>query len=103
MARKKIYYLPGIISLIILPIICVLFLQNSHIFNKQNTIDINMYSDVSYENDSILYENAYKVRPDRNYTDIYLNGNEEEDRIKLNFFQLQMRQMIQDELCQNPN
>jgi len=39
-------------------------------------------------------ERDFDIHPQRNYFDICLNGNEKEDKIKLDFVQLQMRDLL---------
>ncbi|MFZ4796236.1 MAG: hypothetical protein ACOYMA_02010 [Bacteroidia bacterium] len=91
--HKKLYYTSGLISLLLLPILCVLYLQKTKVFEPEYAIELNMwYPEQAKSWREYGYD--YDVHPNRNFINIYLTGNEKEDRIKLDFVQLQLRDLV---------
>jgi hypothetical protein len=91
--HKKLYYTSGLISLLLLPILCVLYLQKTKVFEPEYVIELNMWTpDMS--DGWIRGGYNYYIHPQRNYINIDLTGNEKEDRTKLDFVQLQMRDLL---------
>ncbi len=93
--HKKLYYTSGIISLLFLPILCVLYLQKTKVFEPIYTIELNTWiPNLSEHWISQGYD--FYINPKRNYLNIYLNGNEKEDRTKLDFVQLYLRDLVKN-------
>lgn len=91
--HKKLYYTSGLISLLLLPILCVLYLQKTRVFERFYAIELNAWTpEMSKYAREAGYD--YNIHPQRNYLNIYLTGNEKEDRIKLDFVQLQLRDLV---------
>jgi hypothetical protein len=95
--RRKIYYVPGMITLIVLPILCYYYLLP---FKKDERI-LEVIFAAKYRPEFKNYPVARfdtsflsNPRTKRNYLDIRLNGDEKEDKIKLDFFRLRIREMI---------
>jgi hypothetical protein len=69
--------------------------QKTKVFEREYAIELNMWApDMS---DSWIrggYD--YYIHPQRNYINIDLTGNEKEDRTKLDFVQLQMRDLLKN-------
>lgn len=86
--RRKLYYPVGLLSLAILPMLCMWKLNSYHVFDDLRVLDVT-WSPKPEEIDSSLYP-IYRT-PNRMYIDINLTGNTEEDNIKLNFAQLEIR------------
>lgn len=91
--RKKIFYLPGLISLLLLPLLGGLYLQNE--FQKRNyrTIEINWWHPSWKEN----YRNQnyyYEIYPNRNYTTISLSQENLEKEKQLLEFRKQLKKLV---------
>ena len=93
--HKKLYYTSGLISLLLLPVLCVLYLQKTKVFEPIYTIELNTWiPNLSEHWISQGYD--FYINPKRNYLNIYLNGNEKEDRTKLDFVQLYLRDLVKN-------
>lgn len=86
--RKKIYYIPGIISLTILPFLFIHFADKELKANSIAVIPI-VLTDTNLPKKFPEVFKDYKETfpPKRNYTDIVLTGNLKDDGIKLEFAQ----------------
>lgn len=91
--HKKLYYTSGLISLLLLPILCVFYLQKTKVFESEYVIELNMWTPEQTKNWR-KYGYDYDIHPNRNFTNIYLTGNDKEDRTKLDFVQLQLRDLV---------
>jgi hypothetical protein len=93
--HRKIYYVPGMITLLVLPILCYYYLLP---FKKEERALEIVFAAKYYPHDrfTIRFDTSFLSKPryKRNYLDITLNGNETEDKIKLDFFRLRIREMI---------
>lgn len=92
---NKIYYVPGIISLILLPIVFNYFAKRE--INQLTVFAIPViWIDTTYiNNQGILFSGFNKqYPPKRKYTDIVFDGNQEEDEIKLAFAQIRIREIL---------
>lgn len=89
--RRKLYYPTGLLSLALLPMLCMWTLKKYHVFDDLRVLVIT-WPERFKGADSSFYP-IYKT-PDRVYLDINLTGNSEEDNIKLDFAQLEIRSMI---------
>jgi hypothetical protein len=95
--HRRIYYVPGMISIILLPVMCYYYLAP---FKKdERVLEIvfaNKY-EPQYKN-TIRFDTRFLFDPQykRNYIDIKLNGNKKDDKIKLEFFQLKIREMMKE-------
>jgi len=89
--RRRQYYPTGMLSLALLPLLCMWTLNKYRVFDDLRVLEVN-WTPRSQDIDSSLHP-VYKT-PDRVYIDINLTGNTEEDNIKLDFAQLEIRSMI---------
>jgi hypothetical protein len=88
----KRFYIPGIISLAIIPFI---FYYYSHTLLKtlhQGVIPVYWYDPELSKNNPEVFSGEYP--PKRNYIDITLTGNNQDDSIKLNFSQIRLRELL---------
>lgn len=69
-----------------LPVFCIYYFYQNHAFDKLSAMQI-----VSPTLDDM---NSYVWLPDINYIDITLTGNDKDDKVKLAYTQLQVRQLI---------
>jgi len=91
--HKKLYYTSGMISLLLLPILCVLYLQKTKVFEHLYVIEINTLTPELIKNWREQGRN-FDIHPKRNFINICLTGNDKEDRTKLDFVQLQLRDLV---------
>jgi hypothetical protein len=93
--RKKIYYIPGIISLIILPTAFLYFAEIEIRRSNIRTIPI-VWADTAFlnkEDDAFGSFNGH-FPPTRNYTDIVITGKQLDDETKLAFAQIRIREIL---------
>jgi hypothetical protein len=93
--HKRIYYIPGVISLAIIPITFILF-ANRAIKQKASTVLSIVFGDTSFPK---KFPQAFKryngnFPPKRDYIDINLTGDNQTDKIKLDFAQIRIREML---------
>lgn len=91
--HKKLYYTSGLISLLLLPVLCVVYLQKTKVFEPEYAIEFNMWTPDQAKSWR-EYGYDYDIHPNRNFINIYLTGNDKEDRTKLDFVQLQLRDLV---------
>jgi hypothetical protein len=93
--RKKIYYVSGIISLTILPILFIYFANREISSRTVGVIPIvvaNTNLPKKFPDLFKDYKGAFP--PNRHYVDIILTGNEKTDRAKLDFAQVKIRETL---------
>ncbi|MFC0516798.1 hypothetical protein ACFFGT_21505 [Mucilaginibacter angelicae] len=90
--HKPISYAPGLISLVLLPVFCMLFLYQHKVFTPRNCIDVVMF-DPSWPQ---LYPSKYQFKfpPERSYINVNLTGNTGSDKSLLDFARLEIRGML---------
>ncbi|TCC94437.1 hypothetical protein EZ428_06600 [Pedobacter frigiditerrae] len=82
--RTKIFYPAGLISLTLLPILCIWNLNNQKAFEKIGALEVAYF----YHNELEEYSNLQSFKElisSRNYTDIEFSGNEKGDNIILEY------------------
>jgi hypothetical protein len=89
---KKIYYISGIISLTILPIIFIHYAHKA-IRDKTPTSITVFFADSNYIKSHVWLVNRH-LPPKRNYSEIVINGNNLNDKIKLDFTQVRIREIF---------
>lgn len=91
--RRKIYYFPGLISLVLLPLLCCIYVQNE--FQKRNyrLIEVNWWNPSWKENmPKGLY--PFEIYPTRNYLTINLSTENLEKGKQLATFQQNLKKLI---------
>jgi hypothetical protein len=96
--QRRLYYVPGMISLIVLPIICYCYLIP---FKKEERVIEVVFAEKyrpENKNSLIRFDTSFLSHPKyrRHYLDIKLTGNPTDDKIKLDFFQLRIHDMIKE-------
>ena len=93
--REKIYYIPGIISLTILPFLFIHFADRELKEKSVGVIPL-VLADTNLPKKFPQAFKDYKgtFPPKRNYIDITFTGNETDDRIKLDFAQIKVREIL---------
>lgn len=84
MKSRRIYYVPGMISLIFLPILCVWYLEKNK--KIERCIEISYASKYDKISDYHRFDTSSLSLPEnkRVYTDIYLSGDESRNQIVFN-------------------
>ncbi len=89
--KKRLYYTSGIISLVLLPILCVWYLQKQKAFEKPRVLEINWWFNWNKHSDDFSFD----VHPERRFVEIKLTGDDNENIIRLNYSQLEVRKPIE--------
>jgi hypothetical protein len=88
--HRKIKYSAGMISLILLPIVCLSWLNYHKAFERKSFIDIAFYS--PEWNRNLSKELQFEFPPKRDYTVINLEGNNKNDKISLQYAHILLNQ-----------
>lgn len=90
---RHIFYTPGLISLLILPIICIAYLNKEKKPKEVHVIEINWWhSDWNEHLDLTQY--PFEIYPPREYFQINLLTKNSEKKTQLEFFQLEIRRLL---------
>ena len=93
--RKKIFYVPGIISLTIIPFVFTHFAQNAIKVRATTSLTIFMADTSLFSKFPELFVRFDgHIPPSRNYIDIIITGSNPDDEIKLDFARVRVREMI---------
>jgi hypothetical protein len=93
--RKPIIYPPGIISLVLLPVFCLIYLREHKAFVHYGTMDVAFWSPDWAKTFPPKYRNGYAL--DRKYLAINLDGDNANDKIRLDFARLEVRRITTSE------
>ncbi len=93
--KKHFIFPPGIISLLLLPILGIWQLNEFHVFDKFGLIEANYFFD-----DEPTCINL-KSHPEINYTSFHFNGDKSADRRNLDLAQLEIRRLTQSKSLKN--
>ncbi|WP_433779068.1 hypothetical protein [Flavobacterium anhuiense] len=83
--RKKIFYVPGMISLVLIPLFCICYFYKTNAFKDERCIDI------YFPEDSIIQNKFLPLK--RNYKIFRLNNLEIENKVSLNKLQFSLREL----------
>lgn len=83
--KRRFYYPVGLVSLIMLPTLCIWYLYSHKAFKKSRAIEVNWWSN-DWE--------KYNTFPKRNYSVINITSNDRNDKIKLDSAQFEIRKLI---------
>ena len=89
--KRKSYYTGGLISLIFLPIVCLLYVQKSNSFKKYYAFDVIRFNDEWFRN---YPEYKFKFPPDRHFQIVEISGNEIKANMQLDHTKTLIRKMI---------
>jgi hypothetical protein len=84
--RKKIVYVPGMISLVFIPLFCMIYFYKIDSFTVYGLLDITFADDKSFE--------QYKVPYLRRYNEFIFNGSKSIEDDKLNELQIFLRELV---------
>ena len=86
--RKKIFYVPGMISLIFIPLLCLVYFYRTDSFTVYGSLNL-VFSD-----DESFFE--YKVASLRRYKKFNLNGSKLKEQKNLNELQFFLRNLVKE-------
>jgi hypothetical protein len=96
---KKIYYIPGLISLIGLPVLCCIYFFQNYKQDRVLTVTFaSKYDQKKTEAYPHVFDTTFLSQPPsrRKYIDITLNGNKFDDEAKINFFRVRAREIVRN-------
>lgn len=97
----KIYYKPGIISLVILPFVFI-YLASNEIKRKTSFVLPLVLADTNYLKTIKAFKDYYNsFPPKRNYVDISFTGDINSDQIKIAFAQIKIREILKEKDYKN--
>jgi hypothetical protein len=92
--RRKIFYVPGTISLAFVPLLFIYFANKQQKEIPTSVISI-FWADTNYLKKNNFYGRLYNIFPaSRNYVEIKLTGNNKDDRAKLDFSRSRIREIL---------
>jgi hypothetical protein len=86
--HRKLFYVPGMISLVLLPLFCLYFFYSGKSFDKVRCVSIAM----SNERTVTEFELNNDISLTRDYKDFIFNGNLEKEKSNLKKFTLSLRE-----------
>jgi uncharacterized protein YktA (UPF0223 family) len=86
--NKKFYYSAGLISIILLPICCILYLKSIDAFTHYGSIDLYAWNGKDFKKETIQFLNSKKFKI------INLTGDSVSDKKKLNIAQKEIKKII---------
>ncbi len=91
---RKIFLIPGVISFVYLPFVLILYVLFRH-EPWPRTLDLIMISERTFKDHPDWFVDYHgHFPPQRNYVDIVLTGNQAYNKIRLDFAQLSIREII---------
>ncbi|WP_413666786.1 hypothetical protein ACEN9X_19890 [Mucilaginibacter sp. Mucisp86] len=90
--HKPITYVPGLISLVLFPMLCLMFLYQHKAFVHRGALNIAI---VDPDMDRLIAKKYHvKIPPERSYTNVNLTGNAMGDQSLLEFARFEIKSMI---------
>ncbi|OAZ04127.1 hypothetical protein [Flavobacterium succinicans] len=86
--NKKIYYSAGLISIILLPVFCLIYLKSIDAFTNYGSIDLYRWNGKDFKKETTQFLNSKKFKI------VNLTGNIDSDRAKLNIAQKDIKKII---------
>jgi hypothetical protein len=87
-SRTKIYYSAGLISIILLPIFCIIYLKNNDAFTNYGSIELQTWNGKDFEPEVTKFLNSKK------FSIVTLTGNLKSYEAKLNIAEKQIKKLI---------
>ncbi|WP_158827064.1 hypothetical protein [Mucilaginibacter lacusdianchii] len=85
--HRKIYYPAGLISLVLLPALCIWWLHQHKAFEPIRAMDIVFFDSVTNK----TFPPAYRIPAKKKYLVLDLTGNDAEDSVSLKYAQLMLK------------
>jgi hypothetical protein len=86
--RKKIFYVPGMISLIFIPLLCLAYFYKTNSFTVFGGMDLTLSDDESFL--------EYKVPSLRKYKEFVFNASKSNEKNKFNELQSSLRELVKN-------
>jgi hypothetical protein len=86
--HKKIYYSPGLISIIMLPVLCIIYLNNINALTHYGAIDLFLWNGKDFKEETTKFLNS------KTFTVVNITGNLESDISKLKIAQKNVKKII---------
>ena len=93
MKRKKIYYTGGLISLLVLPVFILLFLNKRDISPKQYVLQV-VWGHSGFIEQTEVKANLFRTLHSKKYTDIRFDDKKTDNVVRLNFARLEIRALM---------
>ncbi len=89
--KRKVFFPTGIISLIFLPLFCLVYFYYHHSFQKYSVLELNYLGSKSLRKMNPRFR---PVLPQREFHRIELTGDTQVDRVKLDYVQVYIREIV---------
>jgi hypothetical protein len=89
--KRKSYYTGGLISLILLPILCIGYFQNSKIFEEYYAFDVARYNDEWFKDNGFLKTDLLLIRK---FRIIELNGDDAKTKTQFDKVRYELKEII---------
>lgn len=89
--RKKIYYSAGLISIIVLPVLCLINIKNNDAFKNSNSIG---FQSMGGQEDTELFKSYTAFLNTKKFKTVALTGNNFSDSIKLEEAQNDIKELV---------
>jgi hypothetical protein len=86
--HKKIYYSAGLISIIMLPVLCIIYLKSIDAFTRYGSMDLYVWNGEDFKEEITIFLNSKKFKV------VNLTGDSVSDKAKLNIAQKSVKQII---------
>ena len=86
--RRKIYYSPGLISILLLPIFCIFYLKSINAFTNYGSLDLYVWDGKMFKKETDKFIKS------KNFETVNLTGNNKSDSEKLKYAQSQIHEII---------
>lgn len=90
--RKRIYYSAGLISIILLPVLCLINIKNNDAFKNRNSMDFRNWDGLE---DTEFFKNNIAFLNTKKFTTVSLTGNNNLDSIKLKKAQKSIEALVE--------
>lgn len=91
--HKKLFYVPGMISLVLIPVLCLYYINSKDYLKQYVSIDIQL-SDSFMVPDTSDFHKLIPIHPKRNIEKYYFDGNEKNDTNKLKYLQKRISKFV---------
>lgn len=94
--KRRLYYPAGLISLVLLPALCIGYLFLNHVFDKFVVFEVNWWNPQEYG--QYVPDNFVKeANPDKHFYDVNLTGDNQADKVKLKHAQKAIHELVQSQ------
>jgi len=91
--HRKLFYVPGMISLVLIPVLCLFYINSKDYQKQYGSVDI-WLSDNFMIPDTSDFHKLITIHPKRNIKKYYFDGNEKNDKNKLKHLQKRISMFV---------